>query len=102
MTPQSRVLEVDWDRRQSALVLNALSDLPFKRVFEAIGSINAQAHRSFDSRPDPVGSSPFRLSDTEIRLCLEALQDMPYRTVRETAAALESLLTEIDSSGPRA
>lgn len=102
MNAKSRVLEIDWDRRQSALVLNALSELPFKRVFEAIGSINAQAHRSFDSLPDPVGSSTFRLSDTELRLCLDALQDLPYRTVRETAAALESLLTEIDNPGQRA
>jgi len=97
-----RDLEVGWDRGQSALVLNALSELPFKRVFETIGNINAQAHGHFVSRPDPTGRRAFRLSDTEVRLCLESLQDLPYRTVRETAEALQAMLTEIDNSGPRA
>ena len=100
MSTESRVLEIGWDRRQSAMVLNALSELPFKRVFETIGSINAQAHRNFESRSEPSGTCAFRLSDTELRLCLEALQDLPYRTVRETAAHLEDALTEFDNPGP--
>lgn len=101
MNAGPRLLEVGWDRRQSALVLNALSELPFKRVFETIGSINAQAHAHFEARPDPAGTGVFRLSRAELALCLEALQELPYRAVRETAGVLETMLTESDSQGPR-
>lgn len=98
MNSEPHSAEISWDRGQSALVLNALSELPFKRVFETIGNINAQAHRQFDSHPRSSTRGAFRLTDGELRLCLEALQDLPYGSVRETAAALETLLTEIDTT----
>lgn len=101
MSSGPRVLEIGWDRRQSALVLNALSELPFKRVFETIGNINAQAHGLFEGRSDPTGAGVFRLSRAELALCLEALQELPYRAVRETVGVLEDAMTEFDSQDPR-
>lgn len=102
MNGDGETLVVEWDRIQSVLVLNALAELPFKTVFETIGRINEQAHEGLREGQDERTRRRFRLSRQDVRLCLDAVQSLPYGTIRETASGLESLVGSFDGNGPGA
>lgn len=91
------IREIRWDRRQSGIVLAALAERPFKDVFEVIGHINEQAHRQF--RDHDTTDGIFQLSVEDADLCLEALQDLPYRSVHEAISRIANSARGSDSPG---
>lgn len=99
MNPKGTIRAVLWDSRQSGIVLSALAERPFKDVFELIGVVNGQAHRLF--RDGAEGPGEFRLAESDLELCLDALQDLPYRRVRDVIARIEEA-GEAEQGGDRA
>lgn len=67
------------------LILEALAELPFKRVFACIAQLNEQATRAFPADHQRAGVSmqvaEFRVSAEQMRLMLEVLPQLPYQRV---------------------
>lgn len=67
------------------LILEALAELPFKRVFACIAQLNEQATRAFPTHHQRVGITPpvaeFRVNAGQMRLMLEVLPQLPYQRV---------------------
>lgn len=78
--PRSAIV-VAMDRRESGMLLAALAELPFKKVYQLIGNLNAQAHAQFGDRSAPGDALPFRFEPVEWEFCLGVLQSLPYRDV---------------------
>jgi hypothetical protein len=89
LSPRERhSLSVQLTLEQSRLVLQALSELPFKTVFELIGQLNQQAHRLFADGVDPEHAQTFNISAADLALCVDALGDMPFKRVNALLAHL--------------
>ncbi|MGO0793184.1 hypothetical protein ACTOWA_25280 [Herbaspirillum seropedicae] len=77
---------------QGRLLMSALAELPFKRVFELIGKLNASAQA-------PAGvATGLRASFTtaELALALEALGQLPYVQVH---ALIDELQAQVHQAG---
>lgn len=66
---------------QSSLILEALVEQPFKRVFEIIGQLNHQAQQFYQT--DAARSAPalFVISAADFGVCIKALGELPYNRV---------------------
>lgn len=85
---------------QSALILNALAELPFKTVFEVIGQLNQQAHQRF-SHDNAATAQPFRLSRADWALCIQALGELPFKQVNALLQYLNAqLLQQLGAENP--
>ncbi len=78
---------------EGALIMEALSELPFKTVFELIGKLNRQANEI-----DPGQSTqvliPLTVSRAELRLIIRALGNMPYHRVQVLLDKLNQQIRE--------
>ncbi len=70
------------------LILEALAELPFKRVFACIAQLNEQATRVFPANGQRVGPvaqgaqmAEFQIDAEQMRLMLEVLPQLPYQRV---------------------
>ena len=76
------------------LILEALAELPFKRVFACIAQLNEQATRAFLANGQRVGPvaqvaqgaqgaqmAEFQIDAEQMRLMLEVLPQLPYQRV---------------------
>jgi hypothetical protein len=73
-------------------VFQALSELPFKYVYELIGKINQIANGTSPKKPEDQEGAPFYeypLLPREIELMIQALGQMPYQSVH-------TLITRLD------
>lgn len=78
---------------QGRLLMGALAELPFKRVFELIGKLNAGAQA-------PAAASAslrIRLSAAELALVLEALGQLPYVQVHALIDELHAQVRQASS-----
>ena len=66
---------------QSSLVLEALMEQPFKKVFEIIGSLNQQAQQFYQSPADKNNAQLFLISKNDFATCIKALGELPYNRV---------------------
>ncbi|WP_323816528.1 hypothetical protein [Cellvibrio sp. NN19] len=66
---------------QSALILEALVEQPFKRVFEIIGQLNHQAQQFYQPDADRSAPALFVISAEDFSECLKALGELPYNRV---------------------
>lgn len=67
------------------MILEALAELPFKRVFACIAQLNEQATRAFPANVHQIGhvtqAAEFRVNAEQMRLMLEVLPQLPYQRV---------------------
>lgn len=67
------------------LILEALAELPFKRVFACIAQLNEQAMRAFPAHSQRAGiatqAAEFQVDAEQMRLMLEVLPQLPYQRV---------------------
>lgn len=67
------------------LILEALAELPFKRVFACIAQLNEQATHAFPATHQRAGITnqvaEFRVNAEQMRLMLEVLPQLPYQRV---------------------
>jgi hypothetical protein len=69
----------------------ALSEMPFKRVYDLIGRINSQTVQQ-DKRPDHLKQDiTFILSGPDIDLIAESLSAFPYNQVHTTMQKIQTL-----------
>jgi len=78
---------------EGALIMEALSELPFKMVFELIGKLNRQANE-IDSERSTQSVVPLTVSRAELRLIIRALGDMPYQRVQVLLDKLNQQIRE--------
>ena len=79
---------------QGNLILEGLSERPFKQVFELIGYLNQRASIVLPagSPADAVGT--FELSKSQMRLITEVLGEMPFNRVHRLIQQLHHQLSE--------
>lgn len=84
----TEILPLSFSLEQGRLLMGALAELPFRRVFELIGKLNAnaQALTAHDA------SLRVTLSPAELVLALEALGLLPYVQVHVLIASLQAQL----------
>jgi hypothetical protein len=76
---------------QCAVLLEALVEQPFKRVFELIGLINQQIQPFYSGR-NPNIPIAIQLHRLQVSLCVKSLAERPYNRV---AALLEELQRQL-------
>ncbi len=80
-TSASQDLHVHLTLTQSSLVLEALMEQPFKKVFEIIGALNQQAQQFYQSPADKNSVQLFLISKNDFATCIKALGELPYNRV---------------------
>ncbi len=78
---------------EGALIMEALSELPFKTVFELIGKLNRQANEMGSDR-SAQALIPLTVSRAELRLIIRALGNMPYHRVQVLLDKLNQQIRE--------
>ncbi|VVD60302.1 hypothetical protein [Pandoraea anhela] len=78
------------------LLMSALSELPFKRVFELIGLLNRQANAAAPGAPLVCALDPCAFA-----LIVEALGQLPYHRVHGLIDGLKAQLHAARSAGER-
>lgn len=78
---KTRGVSLDLTLEQADLILEGLSELPFKQVFELIGHLNQQAQAGFSAAGDEPGTVHFDLAPMQMRLILATLGQMPFNRV---------------------
>lgn len=68
---------------QSSLVLEALMEQPFKKVFEIIGSLNQQAQQFYQSPAEKNRAQLFLINKGDFTVCVKALGELPYNRVSD-------------------
>ncbi len=69
----------------------ALSEMPFKRVYDLIGRINRQTIQQNNKSKHPDNNIAFFLSGTDIDLIIESLSPYPYNQVNSIMQKLKAL-----------
>ncbi|QEY17600.1 hypothetical protein D0C16_17365 [Cellvibrio sp. KY-GH-1] len=87
-------LQIYLTLEQSGLVLEALMEQPFKKVFEVIGSLNQQAQQFYQPDADKHRAQLFTLTKTDFSVCIKALGELPYNRV---SGLIESLHQQLHS-----
>lgn len=77
----ARELHVYLNLEQSSLILEALVEQPFKRVFEIIGQLNHQAQQFYQADAEPTAPALFVLTAEDFSLCIKSLGELPYNRV---------------------
>ena len=83
-------VSIELNLEEGNLLLIALSECPFKTVFELIGKLNQQAHMHFAEISDRCERKPFTFSEYEIKLTIKALEKLPYEHVHQLLASLHN------------
>ena len=73
---------------QADLVIEALSELPFKLVFELIGQLNRQATAQVNRAEPETQMLEFELEPHQVRIVIEALGELPYNRVHQLLALM--------------
>lgn len=73
-------------------IFQALSELPFKYVFELIGKLNQTANETQAINRNGTACYEYALLKEEIKLIIQALGQMPYQRVHGIIAHLENSL----------
>ncbi len=80
------------------LILEALAELPFKRVFACIAQLNEQATHAFPADIQRIGLptqvAQFHVNAEQMRLMLEVLPQLPYQRVHRLLQAMHQQLLE--------
>ena len=87
---------------QGNLMLEALAERPFKHVFEVIGMLNRGAAQFAGAGADETARTEdaqamraaFVFSNSELRITLDALADLPYRRVQPLLLDLHAQLAQ--------
>lgn len=66
---------------QSSLLLEALMEQPFKKVFDIIGALNQQAQQFYQSSVQKNNAQLFTLDKSDFTVCIKALGELPYNRV---------------------
>jgi hypothetical protein len=66
---------------QSSLLLEALVEQPFKKVFEIIGQLNHQAQQFYQADIEPTMPALFTIAAADFSVCVQALGELPYNRV---------------------
>lgn len=77
---------------QADLVIEALSELPFKLVFELIGQLNQQAAAQVNHADSGAQILSFKLEPAQVRVVIEALGELPYNRVHQLLALMHHQL----------
>jgi hypothetical protein len=85
-------LQIYLTLEQSSLVLEALMEQPFKKVFEVIGALNVQAQQFYQPAVEKNRAQLFVLSKTDFSLCIKALGELPYNRVSGLIQSLHQQL----------
>lgn len=75
-------------------IFQALSEMPFKYVFELIGKLNHIANETRAVNRNGTVCYEYALLKEEIKLILQALGQMPYQRVHGMIAHLEHSLNK--------
>lgn len=78
---------------EGKLMMGALSELPFKLVFELIGEINRQSNMQHTESSSAEIEFFLKLTSMEVKLISEALSHQPYNMVRKIMDKINSLQT---------
>ncbi|SDU58353.1 hypothetical protein [Desulfobacula phenolica] len=73
-------------------IFQALSELPFKYVYELIGKLNRTTNETAQLNRDSNTCYEYALVKEEIDLMIQALGQMPYKSVHKVIAHLENTL----------
>ncbi len=85
-------LQIYLTLEQSGLVLEALMEQPFKKVFEVIGSLNQQAQQFYQPGVEKNRAQLFVISKMDFSLCIKALGELPYHRVSGLIQSLHQQL----------
>lgn len=85
---QDSMLQLVLTVKQGNLVMMALAEYPFKRVYELIGKLNRQANAALHADH----SYACRVDAGELKLMLDALSKLPYYQVYTLVHALQRQL----------
>ncbi|MDR7088937.1 hypothetical protein [Cellvibrio fibrivorans] len=66
---------------QSSLLLEALVEQPFKKVFDIIGQLNHQAQQFYQTGAVQHAPALFVISASDFSVCVQALGELPYNRV---------------------
>ncbi|WMW80513.1 hypothetical protein RF679_18015 [Undibacterium cyanobacteriorum] len=77
---------------QADLVIEALSEQPFKTVFDLIGQLNRQAAAQVDRADSGAQMLSFELEAAQVRIVIEALGEFPYNRVHQLLALMHQQL----------
>lgn len=66
---------------QSTLLLEALVEQPFKKVFDIIGLLNQQTQQFYQAEATPHTPALFVISASDFSICVQALGELPYNRV---------------------
>lgn len=75
-------------------IFQALSELPFKYVFELIGKLNHTTNETQAINRNGTACYEYALLKEEIKLIIQALGQMPYQRVHGIIAHLENSLNK--------
>jgi hypothetical protein len=75
------VLQIQLSLAQGNLILEGLSERPFKQVFALIGDLNQQAAQVFPENCEADYCAQLHLSAAHLRLIIEALGELPFNRV---------------------
>jgi hypothetical protein len=82
------------DHGQGMLVMEALADMPWRRVHALIGRLHEWGSHAFGAA-GAMPSQPFALDLDELELTLEALGELPHRRVHALIASLRRQLDQL-------
>ncbi len=85
-------LQIFLTLEQSSLLLEALMEQPFKKVFEIIGQLNQQAQQFYQPGADKSRAQLFCINRGDFSLCVKALGELPYNRVSGLIQNLHSQL----------
>ncbi len=66
---------------EGRVIFHALSELPFKQVFELIGKINSQTNQQVKKTETSDGRIVLVLNELDLELISQALSKQPYERV---------------------
>ena len=79
---------------EGQIIFQALSELPFKYVFELIGKLNHTANETQSVNRQGTACYEYVLLTEEIKLIVQALGQMPYQRVHGIISHLENSLNK--------
>lgn len=85
--PNVYSIELDLDEGQ--LIFEALSELPFKYVYDLIGRLNRQANETL-TQDTGTGKASYLLDDQDLKLIAKALGAMPFNQVHDLLEKLNN------------
>lgn len=78
---------------EGRVIFHALSEMPFKQVFELIGKINSQTNDQINNNESTNGLLKLVLNELDLELISEALSKQPYEQVYKIISKLFNVET---------